>query len=86
MNWYLFALYVAVLVFLLMIVFAILSASVQIAVAKRKQTMIEETTLKLCEKTVGRTIGTIEDSAKELMDYAMDKTRKMVEDTFKNES
>lgn len=85
MNWYLFALFCEGLVALLMVFGMALWTACQAALAKKKAEETEQIVYKICEKTIGRTVHTIGEETKDLMDYAMDKTQEMVKKTFDNE-
>lgn len=85
MNWYLFALFCEGLVALLMVFGMILWTACQAVLTKNKAEWTEKTVKNICEEVIGRTINTVGDEAKDLMDYAMDKTQEMVKKTFNNE-
>ena len=83
MNWYLFALVCFGLILLLMLIGAGVAMIILNDYAKYKAKITQETVEKICEKTIDRMMQAMIDCAEELMDYAMDNTKKMVEDTFK---
>lgn len=85
MNGYLFALFCEGLVALLMVFGMVLWTACQVALAKKKAEETEQMVYKICEKTIGRTVHTIGEETKDLMDYAMGKTQEMVKKTFDNE-
>ncbi len=85
MNPYLFALFLEALIALLMVFGMILWTACQVALAKKKAEETEKTVKNICEEVVGRTVHTIGEETKDLMDYAMDKTQEMVKKTFSNE-
>lgn len=85
MNWYLFALFCEGLVALLMVFGMVLWTACQVALAKKKAEETEKTVKNICEEVVGRTVHTIGEETKDLMNYAMDKTQEMVKKTFSNE-
>ena len=85
MNCYLFALFCEGLIALLMVFGMVLYTGCQAALAKKKAEETEKTVKNICEEVVGRTIHTLGEEAKDLMDYAMDKTQEMVKKTFSNE-
>jgi len=85
MNWYLFALFCEGLVALLIALCMFLYAAVQFAIAKNKAELTVGAVKEICEETVGRSMQTMEDVTKELIDYSMQKTQEAVKSTFKME-
>lgn len=82
MNWYLFALFCEGLVALLMVFGMMFYTGCQTFLAKTKAEETEKMVKNICEEVVGRTIHTLGDECRDLMDDAMKKTKEMVEDTF----
>lgn len=72
-NPYLFALFLEALIALLMVFGMILWTACQIALAKKKAEETEKTVKNICEEVVGRTIHTLGDECRDLMDDAMKK-------------
>lgn len=84
-NQYLFALFLEALIVLLMFFGMLLWAGCRAYLVKFKAEETEKMVKGICEEVVGRMANTIGEEAKDLMDYAMDKTQEMVKKTFDNE-
>ncbi len=82
MNCYLFALFCEGLVALLIVFGMVLYTACQAVLARNKAEETEKTVKNICEEVIGRTIHTLGDECRDLMDDAMKKTKEMVEDTF----